>query len=172
MKENFEKALQITLAYEGGYVNHPDDPGGMTNMGVTAKVWAEFTGRRLFTITEKEMRELTLEQIKPLYKRKYWDACKCDQLPSGLDILVFDFAVNSGPARAIKELQRCINVAVDGLIGPDTLKHVKSFPVEQIMKEYSLARLDFLKGLKTYSTFGKGWSRRVASLEQKSSEFV
>lgn len=165
MKRNFETALAETLKWEGGFVNHPEDPGGMTYKGITAKTYAEFTGRRLATITEKEMRELSDEIVQQIYKRKYWDAVKADQLPDGLDILAFDFAVNSGPTRAIKELQQCLNVSVDGILGPITLKHISTFPIEQILKEYVQARVDFLKQIKTFSTFGKGWMRRVAGIE-------
>lgn len=161
MKVNFEAALTKTLKYEGGFVNHPDDPGGMTYKGITAKTYAEFTGRRLSTITEKEMRSISDELLQQIYKRKYWDAVKGDQLPDGLDALVFDFAVNSGPARAIKELQQCLNVPVDGILGPVTLKHISTFPLEQIIKEYIQARLDFVKQIKTFNTFGKGWIARI-----------
>lgn len=165
MKENFNKAFKDVLVYEGGYVDDPDDPGGMTNMGITAKTLAEFTGRRLSTITEKEMRELTKDQVKPIYKRKYWDACKCDQLPAGLDILVFDFAVNSGPGRAIKELQQCLRVDDDGILGVITLKHISTFPLELLIKEYANARRDFLQQIKTFPKFGKGWIARVDKVE-------
>ena len=172
MKENFEKAFQDVLKYEGGYVNDPDDPGGMTNMGITAQTLAEFTGRRLSTITEKEMQELTKTQVKPIYKRKYWDACKCDQLPSGLDLLVFDFAVNSGPARAIKELQKCLRVEDDGVLGPVTLKHLSTFPLDLLIREYAEARRDFLRNLKTFQKFGKGWIARVDKVENTATSFA
>lgn len=165
MKRNFEAALAQTLKWEGGFVNHPDDPGGMTNKGITANTYAEFTGRRLSTITEKEMKDLSDDLTKQIYKRKYWDAVKGDQLPDGLDVLVFDFAVNSGPARAIKELQQCLNVPVDGILGPITIKHISTFPIEQIIKEYVQARLDFVKQIKTFNTFGKGWTKRINGME-------
>jgi lysozyme family protein len=144
----------------------------MTNLGITAQTLAEFTGRRLLTITEKEMRELTPEKVKPIYKRKYWDACKCDQLPAGLDIQVFDFAVNSGPTRAIKELQQCLRVADDGILGAVTLKHISTFPLELIIKEYAEARRDFLKNIKTFPKFGKGWISRVDKVEKSAITFA
>lgn len=172
MKENFNQAFKDVLVYEGGYVNDPDDPGGMTNMGITAKTLAEFTGRRLSTITEKEMRSLTKEQVMPIYKRKYWDACKCDQIPAGLDTQVFDFAVNSGPARAIKELQKCLRVEDDGVLGPVTLKHISTFPLDLLIREYAEARRDFLRNLKTFQKFGKGWIARVDKVETKATQFV
>lgn len=166
MKENFKQALIWTLKHEGGYVNHPQDPGGMTNLGVTAQTLAEYTGRRLSTITEREMRELTPEIVAPIYKRKYWDQCKCDQLPSGIDYAVFDYAVNSGPRRAVQHLQQCLAIEDDGLLGPLTLKYVENVLAEELLLEYMQRREDFLRRLRTFKTFGKGWIRRIKEVEQ------
>lgn len=166
MKENFSKCLEKVLVHEGGYINHPEDPGGMTNMGITAQTYAEYTGRRLSTITEREMRSLTVAQIAPIYKRKYWDRCKCDQLPSGLDYAVFDYAVNSGPSRAIKHLQQCLAIQDDGLIGSQTLKYALSTDTSELIQEYLQRRGDFLRGLRTFKTFGRGWMRRVESVQE------
>ena len=161
MKENFEQAFKIMIAHEGGFVNHPADPGGMTNLGVTARSWAEYTGRLLNLVTETEMRNLTIDIVKPFYKRRYWDACKCDLMPSGLDLSVFDYAVNSGPKRAIQNLQNCLAVEADGLIGPITIKYLKTVVATELIQEYNTKRLDFLKGLKTFKVFGRGWTNRV-----------
>jgi lysozyme family protein len=103
MQNNFDVCVDLMLAHEGGFVNHPQDPGGMTNLGVTARVWEEWMGR---PTNEKEMRALTPLMVKPLYKRKYWDAIRADELVDGLDYCVFDVAVNSGTGRAIKLLQQ------------------------------------------------------------------
>jgi lysozyme family protein len=172
MKYNFSYCLAWVLKHEGGFVNHPEDPGGMTNMGITAQTYAEYTGRRLSTITEREMRSLTIEQVSPIYKRKYWDKCKCDQLPSGIDYAVFDYAVNSGPSRAIKHLQQCLAIKDDGLIGPQTLKYTLDAVPEELLREYMQRREDFLRGLKTFKTFGRGWMRRVTEVELKAQELV
>ena len=102
MKENFERALAAVLHHEGGFVNHPSDPGGMTNLGCTKKVWEEWVGHE---VDEKAMRALTPADVAPLYKAKYWDKIKGDELPDGVDYVVFDCAINSGPGRAIKFLQ-------------------------------------------------------------------
>ena len=161
MKENFESCFKIIIAHEGGFVNHPADPGGMTNLGVTARAWAEYTGRLLSLITEAEMRSLTVETVKPFYKRKYWDSCKCDLLPSGLDLSIFDFAVNSGPGKAIRVLQECLAIEADGLIGPETIKYVKLANVEELITDLNRSRLDYLQNLRTFNTFGKGWTKRV-----------
>ena len=164
MKENFEKCLAKMLAHEGGFVNHPKDPGGMTNLGVTKRVWEEWVGHE---VDEKQMRALTPETVAPLYKRKYWDAVRADDLVAGVDYCVFDVAVNSGPGRAIKFLQSAVGVTVDGGFGPATLAAVKDSEEDptRLIELYCAKRLDFLQSLKTFETFGKGWSRRVAEVK-------
>ncbi len=164
MTDNFDLCLTLLLAHEGGFVNHPQDPGGMTNLGVTARVWEEWLGR---PVSEKEMRALTPLMVKPLYKRKYWDAIRGDELVSGVDYVVFDVAVNSGAGRAIKFLQSCVGVAADGGFGPVTLAAVKKAEQdpERLIELYCAKRLEFLQSLRTFPTFGKGWSRRVAEVK-------
>jgi lysozyme family protein len=167
MKDNFQKCLALMLAHEGGYVHHEKDPGGRTNLGVTQRVWEEWTGHE---VDEKQMRALTPEAVAPLYKRKYWDACRADELVSGLDYAVFDCAVNSGPGRAIKFLQSCVGVNADGGFGPTTMAAVAQFQrntAKTLIKEYCEKRLDFLKSLKTFETFGKGWERRVNEVKDE-----
>ena len=162
MKDNFAEALQHVLKHEGGFVNHPSDPGGMTNLGCTKKVWEEHCGH---SVDEKAMRSLTPDDVAPLYKRKYWDKIQGDELPSGVDYIVFDAAINSGPGRAAKWLQACIGVEPDGGIGPKTLAAVASFDDKQLIEDYSKRRLSFMMDLPTWNTFGKGWSRRVQETE-------
>jgi lysozyme family protein len=168
MKENFDSALAHVLKHEGGYVNHPADPGGMTNLGVTKRVWEEWVGH---DVDEKTMRSLTPEMVGPLYKKKYWDKVKGDDLPSGVDYVVFDAAVNSGPGRAAKWLQACVGVEQDGGIGPKTLAAVKTFEGD-LIGDYNKRRLSFLSDLPHWGTFGKGWSRRVASVQNDAEGMV
>lgn len=163
MKDNFEAALKAILHHEGGYVNHPADPGGMTNLGVTKRVWEEWVGHE---VDEKTMRNLTPEIVGPMYKVKYWDKIKGDELPTGVDYVVFDAAVNSGPGRAAKWLQACVGVDPDGGIGPKTLAAVNAFDANQLIEDYAKRRLSFLMDLKTWDTFGKGWGRRVAEVQK------
>ena len=158
MKENWDHAFAQVIKSEGGFVNHPKDPGGMTNLGVTKKSWEGFMGRE---VTEAEMRALTPEVVKPFYKRFYWDTVKGDDLPSGVDYTVFDFAVNSGPGRAAKVLQQAVKVTADGNIGPQTLAKVKEADPTALVDVICAVRLEFLQGLPTFATFGKGWTRRV-----------
>jgi len=162
MKSNFEDCLARVLASEGGFVNHPKDPGGMTNLGCTKAVWEEFVGHQ---VSEDDMRSLTPDMVAPLYRRKYWDKVAGDQLPKGLDYAVFDAAINSGPARAAKWLQQAVGVKADGSIGPATLFSVAAQPVQGLIAQYNDQRLQFLESLPTWTTFGKGWGNRVAHVQ-------
>jgi lysozyme family protein len=164
MQSNFETCLAKLLVHEGNFVNHPKDPGGMTNLGVTIKVWEEWVGH---PVSEKEMRNLTPLMVGPLYKRKYWDACHADELISGLDYCVFDAAVNSGVGRAVKLLQSCVGATPDGGYGSITNALVKKAEQEpaKLIEAYCAKRLEFLQSLRTFETFGKGWTRRVEEVK-------
>lgn len=166
MKQNFDTALAAVLQHEGGFSNHKDDPGGMTNLGCTKRVWEEWVGH---PVDEKAMRALTPEDVAPLYKKKYWDAVRGDDLPDGVDYIVFDTAINSGPGRAIKFLQGCVGADMDGALGPKTMAAVRAADPKQLVEDYAKRRLSFLQDLPTWGTFGKGWSRRVAEVENTAS---
>ena len=157
MKENFDKCLEMILHHEGGYVNHPKDPGGETNLGVTKRVYEEWGG-------QKNMKDLTVEDVAPIYKKNYWGRAKCDQLPSGLDLAVFDWSVNSGVGRAVKKLQKMIGTVADGGIVPNTLKsleeYIRHHGLETTIENYKDIRQAFYRSLSTFNTFGKGWTRR------------
>ena len=161
MRNNFAEALQALLKHEGGYVNHPSDPGGITNLGVTKKVWEEWVGH---PVTEATMRALKPEDVAALYKNKYWDKVQGDFLPDGVDLAVFDAAVNSGPGRAAKWLQELVGAKADGFIGPQTLTTVGQIDPSMLIADYNAYRLAFLQKLPTFPTFGKGWSNRVAAV--------
>jgi|TARA_R110001592_G_scaffold119802_2_gene323300 lysozyme family protein len=158
MKSNYDKCLETILHHEGGYVNHPKDPGGETNLGVTKRVYEEHGGT-------KDMKDLIVEDVAPIYKKGYWDKMKGDDLPGGLDLCVFDFGVNAGPGRAAKFLQQMIGTTVDGGIGPNTLAKVDEYVREngeaESINKYQSMRQKYYEQLSTFSTFGKGWTRRV-----------
>ena len=164
MKHNWDEALRHILKYEGGYVNHPADPGGMTNLGVTKRVWEEWTGK---PATETDMRALTPEMVGPLYKTRYWDAVRGDDLPSGIDLCVFDAAVNAGVNRASKFLQQAVGVTADGQIGPKTVEATTAKPADEVVAKFCDLREAHYKSLPTFATFGKGWMRRLASVESE-----
>jgi lysozyme family protein len=165
MKQNWDDALKHILKYEGGYVNHKDDPGGMTNLGVTKRVWEEWTGK---PATEEDMRGLTPAMVSPLYKKRYWDAVRGDDLPSGVDLCVFDCAVNAGVGRASKFLQQAVGVNADGQIGPMTVAATTAKPAAEVIEAFCNLRETHYKSLSTFATFGKGWMNRLGSVEAES----
>lgn len=164
MKENFDRALQLVLVHEGGFSNHPDDPGGATMKGVTLETFRRHFGADK-TVTD--LRHITQEQLARVYRLGYWDKCRCDQLPTGIDYAVFDLAVNSGPGRAAKFLQAAVGAEQDGVIGPNTIDKVGSNAQPSIINSICDQRLAFLRGLRTFSVFGVGWTKRVADVRQK-----
>ena len=169
MKANFQSCLKLLLKHEGGFVNNPKDPGGMTNLGVTQRVWGQWVGH---AVDEKEMRALTPALVAPMYKQKYWDKVAGDSLPSGVDLAVFDCAVNSGPGRAAKILQRILGVKEDGAIGPKTLAKVVSLDSSKLIAEYRDARMSFLKSLPEWDYFGNGWSVRIDSVASEATNLT
>lgn len=158
MDASFDRALDAVLEYEGGYVNNPKDPGGPTNKGITLANFKAFVNPMG---TTADLKKLTIAQAAVVYRRNYWDAVMGAALPAGVDLCVFDFAVNSGPDRAAKLLQKLAKVPQDGRIGPKTLAAVGKLDAAKLIASYCDARLAFLKGLDTFATFGKGWTARV-----------
>lgn len=157
MQNNFEKCLEMLLHHEGGYVNNVHDKGGMTNLGVTKRVYDKWIDRES---TEEEMRNLTPEDVAPIYKKNYWNRVKGDSLPSGLDWSCFDWAVNSGSGRPAKAVQRAVGATPDGAIGPQTVGLVMEKDPEFIIDYVYTVRKSFYEGLDDYKHFGRGWSRR------------
>ena len=151
------KCLDMLLAHEGGFVNHPKDPGGMTNLGVTKTTLEEYWGRE---VTELEMRFLTPDEVAPLYKAKYWDAIRGDDLASGLDWACFDWCVNSGSRRPAQALQRIVSAKPDGKIGPKTLEAMANNNLLVMVEKLHESRQKFYESLRTFPTFGRGWTRR------------
>lgn len=152
---DFDKAFDRLIGHEGRYSNHPADPGGETMWGVTARVARAngYTG---------PMRDMPRSTAKAIYRRLYWDAVKADQLPESVRFDVFDGAVNSGVSQSAKWLQRAAGVVDDGVIGPKTIAAASAVgPV--IVARYNGHRLEFMASLSTWSSFGKGWARRIAS---------
>jgi lysozyme family protein len=169
MLSNWDNSFKLMLKSEGGFVNHPSDPGGMTNLGVTKATWENWVGRES---DEAEMRGLTPEKVEPLYKKKYFDAVRGDELPMGLDYLMFDFAVNAGAGRAIKTLQTAVGVTPDGGFGPMTMAAVQAVDPVDLIERFSQAKEDFYRSLTTFATFGKGWLNRVADVKVKASSML
>lgn len=162
--DNFERACALTLRHEGGYVDHPKDPGGATNLGITKATLEKWLGRK---VTKQEVRNLTPAIVEPIYRARYWNKVQGDKLPKGLDYAVYDYAVNSGPQRAAMALQRAVGVADDGVIGPITLKAVAKKDPRILIEHLCTERLSFLQRLSTWPVFGKGWRSRVVGVEKE-----
>lgn len=161
MEANFQRSLAAVLKHEGGYVDHPADPGGATNMGITFATLQAWRGR---PITKVDVQNLTKAEAGQIYKARYWDRVQGDHLPYGVDFAVFDFAVNSGVSRAAIFLQEIVGVAPDGKIGPLTLSAVAKWDSVKLVEKLCANRLAFVKRLSTWPTFGKGWSRRISEV--------
>ncbi|ACL59887.1 glycoside hydrolase family 108 protein [Methylobacterium nodulans] len=167
---SYDRALKLVLAHEGGYVDRPDDPGGPTNLGVTLGTLSAVLGR---PATRADVRALTPAKVAPIYRTRYWDAVRGDELPAGVDYAVFDFAVNSGPARAAIALQRLVGVADDGVIGAVTLAAVARTDQRWLVNALCDSRLVFMKSLtKSWPVFGKGWTKRVAGVRTEALALV
>ncbi|MDN2582991.1 glycoside hydrolase family 108 protein [Aquibium sp. ELW1220] len=161
MDSNFQRALSRVLKHEGGYVDHPKDPGGATNKGVTIATFRRYVKPNG---TKADLRAITGEQVATVYYKHYWAAVHANELPAGVDYAVFDLAVNSGPSRAARFLQRVVGATEDGRIGPATLAAVRKADPTELIARLCDARLVWLKTLKTWPTFGKGWERRVTEV--------
>jgi lysozyme family protein len=154
---NFDTAIEIVLKHEGGFVNHPSDPGGATNFGITERVARQhgYLG---------QMQDIPMQLVRNIYRKDYWNACRCDDLPGALRLPVFDFAVNSGVSRAIRTLQTVLGVTADGVFGPRTLDALQQVDSRRLAYHLCLSRLDFLTALGHFSTFARGWVRRVTDI--------
>lgn len=162
MKKNYRAALMRVLAHEGGYVDHPLDPGGATNLGITRRTLAAWRGIRPWRkLPKSEVRALTRREAGRIYRARYWDSVCSDKLPAGVDYAVFDYAVNSGVARAAKALQHAVGAKLDGIVGPMTLAAVARHHPKTVIRRLVARRMSFLQRLRSWKTFGRGWTSRV-----------
>lgn len=162
MRETLNAALNLMFGHEGGYVNNPKDPGGATKFGVTQKTLAGHRG--VANVTPSEVQALTIQEAADIYRKSYWIQSGGDLLPAGIDYMAFDYGVNSGPAQAVKSLQRVVGVSADGAIGSKTVAAVNAYHGD-LIAAYAAERLRFMKALKAWATFGRGWQRRVEEVE-------
>jgi lysozyme family protein len=159
---SFKECLDLVLKSEGGWVNHPSDPGGETNLGVTKCVWEEYVGHPV-----ESLKKLTKEEVAPLYEQKYWRPCYGEVLPRGLNFIVFSMGVNAGPGRSIKLLQQSIGCVPDGVIGPKTRELICASNNATLINKFSETRRDYYRSLKNFPIFGKGWLARVDAEEKE-----
>jgi lysozyme family protein len=167
MNRNWDKSFDLVIVNEGGFVNNRKDPGGATNWGCTQAVWEKYVGH---SVTVDDMKALTKEDVKPLYKRNYWDALHGDAIPSGFDYCLFDCGINSGVGRSAKFIQEIVGVAPDGAIGNNTVTAINLINTVTLINEFCDKRQAFLESLPTFATFGKGWTKRVQEVRARSLE--
>jgi lysozyme family protein len=160
---SFPAALSLVLGHEGGFADHPLDPGGPTNLGITAKTLSRARGR---PVTTEDVRALGRAEAGAIYRRLYWDAVRADDLPDGVDLALFDFAVNAGPSRAVRTLQTVLGCPADGTVGPITIAAAKAARTPDTVRALTRARLEHLARLPTWPVFGRGWRRRVLAVER------
>lgn len=166
-KKNFPQIMAWLAQYEGGFVDHPRDPGGATNRGVTQRVYTAF--RKSRGLAPRSVRDLTAAEHNDIYTLQYWRPVRGDDLPSGLDATVFDFAVNSGVARSAKTLQKALGVTADGIVGEITLGAIadveRAGQIDNLIISINNRRMKFLRALRHWPTFKKGWTWRVVGLK-------
>ncbi|MCB4821734.1 glycoside hydrolase family 108 protein [Roseicella aerolata] len=160
----FDLCLEVVLEKEGGFANHPADPGGATMLGITQRSLAAWRGR---PVTEAEVRALTREEAKEIYRALYWNVMRCEDLPRGIDLMVFDCGVNAGPATAVRMLQRAVGAAADGAVGPVTLQAVRRAEARPLIEALARARQAHYEALEHFRTFGSGWTRRVEAVRRQ-----
>ena len=153
---DYRECVDLVLKSEGGWVNNPKDPGGETNLGVTKAVWEEWVGHPVTT-----MKNLTKDDVAPLYEQRYWRPCYGEVLPRGLDFIVFSMGVNAGPGRSVKLFQQSIGCVPDGVIGPATRSLICASNTATLIAKFSEVRREYYRSLKTFPVFGKGWLSRV-----------
>lgn len=165
MNDNFARALALVLVHEGGYSNHPADPGGPTMKGIIQRVYDGY--RRARGLAVRPVRDIAQSELEEIYRRQYWDAVRADELPPGIDYVVFDGAVNSGPAQSAKWLQRALGLPADGQVGEVTLAAARAAASSaSLVDDICDRRLAMLKALSTWPVFGRGWARRVADVRK------
>jgi lysozyme family protein len=166
---NFEDCLAFVLEQEGGYVDDPLDPGGATNLGITLHVLSDW---RNTAVTKIDVQKLSKDEAGAIYRARYWNVVRGDDLPAGVDLMIFDAAVNLGTGRSARILQTAVGANQDGAIGPKTLEAVQTYASTELISELAEAREAFYEGLPTFSHFGKGWTARVNRAKQRALEMV
>lgn len=167
---NFDRSLLEILRHEGGYVDDSRDPGGATNLGITLATARE-NGMDLDgdgDVDKADIRAMTPKAAGRIYKARYWNAAHCDGLPSGLDLMVFDCAVNQGPVRARRWLQEAAGVQADGILGPVSMRAIKTAKPADLIRRFSDLRKAHYRSLATFDVFGRGWMRRLTETTAKS----
>jgi len=169
MQVNFQKSVEFTLQDEGGFTNHPEDNGGPTNFGITISDLEEWRGKR---VSIRDVREMKEEEAHAIYRERYWDPLRCDDLPAGVDYFIFNAGLLSGIVTAARWLQISVDAKTDGIIGPKTLEQVGKAEVPVILAEVEALWRRRLKSLSDWPTFGRGWSNRVTNVMRRAQKMI
>lgn len=169
---NFRACLAETLKHEGGWSDHPRDPGGATMKGITIGRYREYYPNA----TKQDLRNISDADLERIYRNDYWRPVRGDSLPVGIDLSTFDYGVNSGPRQSAKDLQRALGSLytgkVDGVVGELTLEAARKSDRAAVIKNHCARRLNMYRSLAIWNTFGKGWSRRIAAIEATALSWV
>jgi lysozyme family protein len=158
----YDEALRRLLVHEGGYTNHPSDPGGPTNFGITIADYRKYVKPGA---TAADVRAMSVDEARAIYRKRYWDAQRCDELPAGVDYSIFDYGVNSGIGRSGKVLHRVVGLPDNtSVVTDEVLRAVAKRDPKAVIVAINEERLAFLKRLKTWPVFGKGWGARVTAV--------
>lgn len=168
-QSSFNDCVEMLLGHEGGFANHPRDPGKATNMGITIGTLTQWRGKRT---TVEDVKALERKEAKQIYLSRYWNVMRCDEMPRGFDYMLFDFGVNAGPRRAVRFLQALLaqndpDIEVDGVVGPHTLAVVGTMPTRKLIEQYHQAKMRHYSGLSTWDVFGPGWTRRAREVLER-----
>lgn len=158
MSDRFLACLAVTLRHEGGFVNDPQDPGGATNLGITIDTLGDWRGKRA---TPEDVRALTLDEAREIYRARYWNRARCDDLPPGLDLMAFDCTVNPGTSAGPRLLQQAVAVRADGAVGPVTIAAAREADVVEAINRMAALRAEYYRSRPGFPRFGKGWLRRT-----------
>jgi lysozyme family protein len=162
LKQNYDYSFELVVGHEGGYTKDSRDRGNWTS-GVIGKGELKGTkyGISAMTYPHLDIINLTVDQAKAIYKKDFWDACRCDELPAGIDYVVFDAAINHGPARAIQLIQAAVGASIDGVLGPNTLGKIAAADPVKALTEFGVKRVMLYAGISTFKAYGLGWVRRA-----------
>jgi hypothetical protein len=161
--DNFARCLDVVFKHEGGFSDHPLDKGGPTNLGITMKTLKEFREK---DVTVDDLKNLRPEEAREIYRARYWNVMRCNDLPPGVDLMVFDFGVNAGPGTSIRTLQGAAGVTVDGSIGPITLAAVRARSPAELLARFADRRMEHYRALESFPTFGAGWTNRTNAVKE------
>jgi len=172
MEANFPAIMEHVFQVEGGYVNNPSDPGGATNMGITIHTLRnlEMDLDNDGDIDRDDVILVSKEVATDIYRVRYWEPVEGPEMPSGLDLVLMDGGVNSGPRTSVRWVQRALGVVADGILGPQTMGAIRNANKEKLIANSLNERRRSVRSFRNYDVFGKGWENRINAVEHRAQE--